>query len=74
MKILFKIKRNKKEIFLVERVGYSGNNTCIVTREGGKFNCRCIDIEKIAECDMSQYTGDLYGSTCPLYYKDIFLT
>jgi hypothetical protein len=50
-------------------MGYSGHNTCVVFREGGKFFCKCIDRDKRAECDVSQLCGDIYGACCPLCYK-----
>jgi len=65
MKIISK--RNGREIILLN-TGYSGRNTCIVSREGNSFSCKCLNRDRLAECDVSQLVGDVHGACCPLYY------
>jgi hypothetical protein len=61
-------KKMKIFFYFLKNMGYSGNNTCIVSRtSNGVVRCRCINIR--AECDMSQAGGDMYGLACPLFYE-----
>jgi len=55
--------------YFLKNMGYSGNNTCIVSRTSNGVVCRCIDRNKRVECDMSQMGGDMYGLACPLFYE-----
>jgi len=70
MKVVFKIKKNEREIIFLTGTGYSGSNNCVVFKKGNKISCECLDQDRRAECDISQMSGDIYGTCCPLYKSE----
>jgi hypothetical protein len=59
----------KMEEILLKNTGYSGQNTCFAYKFLDKWNCKCIDTDRRAECDVSQLMGDMYAC-CPLYNQE----
>jgi|GEM_PF-6325754 len=56
--------------YFIKGLGYSGRNTCVVSvsKVSKGIVCRCIDRNRLAECDVSQMCGDMYGAYCPMLY------